>query len=92
MPLVVKTSRADLVRLQSTQLGDEHASKQISSKPLKEHLVCVCLSEQASGDLLHVLLKVKTSSASIKSCILIVAEANAFIFYITFLHQVRVIY
>ena len=44
--------------------------------------VCVCQSRH-SGDLLHVLpLKVKTSSASIKSYILIVAEANAFIFFL----------
>ena len=44
--------------------------------------MCVCQSRH-SGDLLHVLpLKVKTSSASIKSYILTVAEANAFIFFL----------
>ena len=44
--------------------------------------MCVCQSRH-SGDLLHVLpLKEKPSSASIKSYILIVAEANAFIFFL----------
>ena len=44
--------------------------------------MCVCQNRR-SGDLLHVMpLKAKTSGSSIKRNILIVAEANAFIFFL----------
>ena len=44
----------------------------------------VCQSRH-SGDLLHMPLKVKTSSVSIKSYILIVAETKAFICFIFYM-------